>query len=1244
MLCFCIGIAPISIATHGEKAYADNTTNITFEVTAPDNHNESDYEDIEGEGIVMWEAGQDWVIGRSSKAVVTFYLARENFVGLSMDDQELTEGQEFSISGNTTITFKKSYLDTLSEGRHDIIARFSGIDETEENSLFDTYLTVYTEESATAAGITVPNTGFFAAIGEIASGSLPVVSFVGIAVLCIIICIKFYAPIKKAITRFQKNIRAIFKTIFRRLTQRYIPTITKRFHRLKPSNQFLKFMTSVLIISAVSGGFGILFHQLSHKQSDAASTINLEVGTSSDIKGTILYNESIARAVDTIDVNTEPGVEYDIYMSAGSDNHLHANGTDKTFGDNTNLVSLSDGSWGFTTENNSSIYTTVPKKGEEVLVAHASEPGETTIYFAAKSGEGFAAGSYSGTVRYTIIAKSGNPMSVTPGSGGASNTLTITTPIAKNGDMSIDTPTVKIGEEDCLSPTMQATDNRYITITCNVPDNLAPGNYSVSLDFSDIEQELSVEDGYIEPEPTPEPTPDPEPDPNPDPTPDPGPAPEPEPDPEPEPEITYYTVTSGPSNPAYGSTNRTSTSVAAGTTFTSSGNTLTFSDGRTITATPKSVTGYTTSCSGWIPASGTVNSNMTVTANCTATIIQYKVTVKVNNTSYGTANASEIWIPYNTTFTSSGNTMTFSNGRTIKATPTSATGYTTTCSGWTPASGTVTSNITVTANCTRSTNNYTMTFKVNDSSLGTVSASSALIPYNTTYSSSGATLTFANGTKVTASAKTITGYTVTCSGWSPSSGKVTANTTFTASCTKKAVAGTITYKSSKGASTSCSTSKTECRTIKPLKDFAGVRYSNDYDSNDKTYTDWTKKDYYFDYWEGSDGNVYVPEGAGYTNVLTDNGYKSCQNGDTVVVGGVTKTCKTSYQGSSGLVLQAHYSKMNNINRAAIALAWPSEANSSGNMITTDKPAGWSQYVTLASPYNYKIYRYRVASTQAFRTAAKSYYTDSYSHASTPSSNSNKCDNYQSLGCNTSKRSGGWNSEDLGYRYARSCDRFAAISIYQGIMGYGKNTTTYPNFPFNLSAQSRHFYYDIKNNKGKWTAVNTGSYTPTDGSDASNGVSGTYSNMGQLQTHYYPGDIRLVYGYKNEKSAAKHDTYVLSGGGNKYYLRHIAVYVKTEDGVSHIAEAGHSTYAAKASNYKGDFIFATTAMCKKVEKDKNDKKYCSTFYEGGGGALASNAKGSFGHLSSGFYNNKYTDANDNEYTAVNAIWRYQGSGN
>ena len=87
-------------------------------------------------------------------------------------------------------------------------------------------------------------------------------------------------------------------------------------------------------------------------------------------------------------------------------------------------------------------------------------------------------------------------------------------------------------------------------------------------------------------------------------------------------------------------------------------------------------------------------------SSCTK--INYTVTISRNNTSYGSVNLSSVSVPYGTTYSVSGNKLTFSNGTTVTATPTAASGYTTTFSSWSSTSGTITGNVTITANFTRS--------------------------------------------------------------------------------------------------------------------------------------------------------------------------------------------------------------------------------------------------------------------------------------------------------------------------------------------------------------------------------------------------------------------------------------------------------------------------------------------------------------------------------------------------------------
>ena len=93
-------------------------------------------------------------------------------------------------------------------------------------------------------------------------------------------------------------------------------------------------------------------------------------------------------------------------------------------------------------------------------------------------------------------------------------------------------------------------------------------------------------------------------------------------------------------------------------------------------------------------------------SSCTK--INYTVTIGRNNTSYGTISSTSVNIPYGTTYTASGNKITFSNGTTVTASPTEATGYTTTFSSWSSTSGTITANTTITANFTRTASNLAL--------------------------------------------------------------------------------------------------------------------------------------------------------------------------------------------------------------------------------------------------------------------------------------------------------------------------------------------------------------------------------------------------------------------------------------------------------------------------------------------------------------------------------------------------------
>ena len=115
-------------------------------------------------------------------------------------------------------------------------------------------------------------------------------------------------------------------------------------------------------------------------------------------------------------------------------------------------------------------------------------------------------------------------------------------------------------------------------------------------------------------------------------------------------------------------------------------------------------------------------------SNYSLMVYFYTITIGVNNSNYGKVSASTLLVPNNNTkYTTSGTTLTLSDGREVTATVTESTGYTTTFSSWSPATATITAATNVTANFTRTANSYTATFDANGG--GTVTPSSITKKY-----------------------------------------------------------------------------------------------------------------------------------------------------------------------------------------------------------------------------------------------------------------------------------------------------------------------------------------------------------------------------------------------------------------------------------------------------------------------------------------------------------------------------------
>ena len=118
-------------------------------------------------------------------------------------------------------------------------------------------------------------------------------------------------------------------------------------------------------------------------------------------------------------------------------------------------------------------------------------------------------------------------------------------------------------------------------------------------------------------------------------------------------------------------------------------------------------------------ASGTVGASTTYIP-----ISFYTLTIARNNTSYGTTSASSVIVRDGTSYWTSGATLTLGDGRTVTASPTAATGYSTSFSSWSPSSAMISGGArTVTANFSRTGNTYYVAYNGNGATGGSTATS-----------------------------------------------------------------------------------------------------------------------------------------------------------------------------------------------------------------------------------------------------------------------------------------------------------------------------------------------------------------------------------------------------------------------------------------------------------------------------------------------------------------------------------------
>ena len=118
-------------------------------------------------------------------------------------------------------------------------------------------------------------------------------------------------------------------------------------------------------------------------------------------------------------------------------------------------------------------------------------------------------------------------------------------------------------------------------------------------------------------------------------------------------------------------------------------------------------------------ASGTVGASTTYIP-----INFYTLTIARNNTSYGTTSASSVIVKDGTSYWTSGATLTLGDGRKVTASPTAATGYSTSFSSWSPSSAMISGGArTVTANFSRTGNTYYVAYNGNGNTGGSTATS-----------------------------------------------------------------------------------------------------------------------------------------------------------------------------------------------------------------------------------------------------------------------------------------------------------------------------------------------------------------------------------------------------------------------------------------------------------------------------------------------------------------------------------------
>ena len=228
----------------------------------------------------------------------------------------------------------------------------------------------------------------------------------------------------------------------------------------------------------------------------------------------------------------------------------------------------------------------------------------------------------------------------------------------------------------------------------------------------------------------------------------------------------------------------------------SSGDAVVLPNATQLTRTGYALDGYTKTSGDGLLSGGTYrfgSSNGVVKAKWKAK--SYTVTIKANNSDYGSVSSPSVTADYDTSMTVNGGVLTIGS-TTVTATPKSATSqynyvfYYWMYNGekWQSGTKTVGTDTIITAYFKRAIMTYTVTINADPSGYGTVSQTKVTTPYGATISSSGKVLTINSTmgtTNVTATpAPETSDYAYSFSKWTYSSSTVTGNMEITATFTR----------------------------------------------------------------------------------------------------------------------------------------------------------------------------------------------------------------------------------------------------------------------------------------------------------------------------------------------------------------------------------------------------------------------------------------------------------------------------